>query len=553
VTFLLAGIGYFGVRQDINELRAADHETILWSAVQVELELARFEHVLEGVIEREPEATNQYVNERFDILWSRISLFDQGSVGTRLRKYDQPGQVVAKLFSLMKRLEPEIVGLKADDKKAALRLTREFSPFGAKLHVLSLAVLHGEENIRAGYREALSKSSSTMLVISVMAVFASLLMIVVFARESNRFRHLAELNQTLLDRETKAGRAKSQFLAMMSHELRTPLNGVLGLLALVRQVGVNDQQTRLIDQAERSGQQMTSLLEDILDYSAIQDGVMTVENRPFVLGELVDAVRDMFMPRAAREGISFTVNLNKNSAHRIMGDSSRLRQAVNHLATYLLETAGTRDIVLDVNHENGELKASISFDYNQTGGDWTPDLIVGKLDATDESFATEALGPAIARSLILRMGGRTALEKLAPGRVAIVVSVPSKDLVVRCLLVQLMCNSASLETICKAALAPENVQFLTESSLQDPNVIMIEAGGSKEAQTVDICGKTYPQALLVALGRPHNPDDFFDIVDVPIDMVAIRKSRFLQLLDDGSKLARGEKLDYQGEQFSTLS
>jgi hypothetical protein len=324
---------------------------------------------------------------------------------------------------------------------------------------------------------------------------------------------------------------------------------VLGLLALVRQVGVTDPQSRLIDQAERSGQQMTNLLGDILDYSAIQDGKMTVENRPFVLQELVDGVRDMFMPLAAREGISFTVNLDEHSAYRIMGDISRLRQAVNHFATYLLETAGTRDIVLDISHQNGDLKAAISFDYNQTGGDWTPDLIIGKLDATDDSFATEALGPAIARSLIFQMGGQTALENTAAGRVAIVVSVPSKEVVVQCLLVQLKCNSASLEIICKAALAPENIQFVTESSLQEPNVIMIEAGGSKEAETVDICGKIHPHALLVALGRPQNPDDFYDVIEIPICIEALKRSKFLQLLEDGSKLARSNQPSYQREIF----
>lgn len=435
--FLLAWVGYFGVRQDINELRASDRETILWSAVQVELELTRFEHSLEGVVQGEKDVNRQHINERFDILWSRISLFEHGSVGVRLRKYDQAEQVVPKLFAAMKRYEPEITKLKVNDKQTAKRLIEVFGPFEAKMHALSLAVLHGEADIRAGFREELSKSSSTMPVISVAAVFASLLMIVVFARESSRFRHLALLNQTLLNRETKAGKAKSQFLAMMSHELRTPLNGVLGLLALVRQVGVTDPQRRLIDQAERSGQQMTNLLGDILDYSAIQDGKMTVENRPFVLQELVDGVRDMFMPLAAREGISFTVNLDEHSAYRIMGDISRLRQAVNHFATYLLETAGTRNIVLDISHQNGDLKAAISFDYNQTGGDWTPDLIIGKLGVTDDSFATEALGPAIARSLIFQMGGQTALENTAAGRVAIVVSVPSEDVVVECLLVQL--------------------------------------------------------------------------------------------------------------------
>jgi len=76
---------------------------------------------------------------------------------------------------------------------------------------------------------------------------------------------------------------------------------------------------------------------------------------------------------------------------------------------------------------------------------------------------------------------------------------------------------------------------------------MIEAGGSKEAETVDICGKTHPHALLVALGRPQNPDDFYDVIEIPICIEALKRSKFLQLLEDGSKLARSNQPSYQRE------
>ena len=65
---------------------------------------------------------------------------------------------------------------------------------------------------------------------------------------------------------------------MMSHELRTPMNGVLGLIALAKQTGLTDAQKRLIEQAERAGAHMSSLLGDILDFSDLQTDRLEIDN-----------------------------------------------------------------------------------------------------------------------------------------------------------------------------------------------------------------------------------------------------------------------------------
>ena len=98
------------------------------------------------------------------------------------------------------------------------------------------------------------------------------------------------------------------------------MNGVLGLLALVRQHGLSGQQTRLLDQVELSGTQMIDLLKDILDFSALQDGQLKLDKKPFETRRLVDAVRGMFEPVALREGIIFEAVADDSCPERVIGD-----------------------------------------------------------------------------------------------------------------------------------------------------------------------------------------------------------------------------------------
>lgn len=529
LTLAMAGGGFRVVRNDVEQMRESAKENILWSALQVEIELMRFQRALSDFRVGDEGASARRVNDRFDILWSRMSLFRQGSVGERLREYDSINGTIAALFDRMQEAEDKVVNLTAGDDVTARELQHVFDRYSDDLRQLSREVLHGEEKISATLREDLSDSSSLLTVVSALAVAASFLMIIVFARETGRFRELAGVNEKLLVASKKAGRAKSQFLAMMSHELRTPMNGVLGLLALVKQQGLSGHQARLVEQAERSGQQMIGLLGDILDFSALQDDQLRLESKPYEPEMLVNAVRDMFQPIATREGIQFEARADATCPKRVIGDFGRMRQALNHLATYLLETAGTRNIALDISYEGGHLHTALSFEYNKEGGEWKPELIMGNPDASSESFASEALGPAVSRGLIERMGGSTKLFNPTPDRIAVLISVPAKEFAVETLGIRMVSQSSALEAICKAALRADDVRFLDADSPQIPHVVMIEAGGEQESEELRKAAARYPEAVIVALGRPQNPDDFDDIVDVPIDIATIRQADFMQL------------------------
>ena len=529
VSFLIAGIGFKIVRDDVNVMRDSGRENILWSAVQTEIELFRFINELEQFSEGQQRSSVRSVNARFDILWSRVAQFSHGSTGKRLEKYDKQDPAISHLFAKMKDVEPRIVGLEPGDSDAALKLVVEFSAFPKMLRALSRDVLHGEEQLRAGYRENLANSSSILTIISVVVVMASLIMLFVFARESSHYRILAEADEKLLAISDKASEAKSQFLAMMSHELRTPMNGVLGLLALVKQQGLGVRQEGLVIEAERSGRQMIGLLEDILDYSGLQGGNLTLVNKPYDPNEMAQAVSDMFGPVARREGTQFDVRVDPSCPKFLMGDGARIRQALHHFSLYLLETAGTHSIKLDITYQDDELHASISFEYGDNGGEWRPELIMGTGAQSSDHFASEALGPSVARGLVAEMGGSTFLDSQSGQLIVVHVCIPAKEFSPKSLLVSTECNSATLLAICKAALLPHNVLFLEPGDERSPHVVIIQAGSGAEKDMVRKWHSEQPQALLVALGQPVKESDFDDIISLPIDVLNVGRQKFLQL------------------------
>lgn len=530
-TILVVGVGLFFVHRDIDGMRKAAKENIFWSAVQLEIELLRFEHALSDFAAGVPGVTPVAINDRFDILWSRVSLFENGDVGERLRAYDAKKQAVAHLFAAMKANESRIATLKAADMRSALELHGRFEHFNRDIRDLSRNVSQGEERLRGAARNKLADDSLLLTIIASVSVVASLLMIFIFARETNRFRMLAQENRQLLEESKRASRAKSDFLAMISHELRTPLNGVLGMLALVQQQQVGKRQKRLLDQAERSGQQMIGLLADILDFSSLQDGKLVLEQKPFDPTDLATAVSDMFAPVATREGIRFRTETLPTCPQLLLGDFARLRQALVHLAAYLVETGGMNDILLTIGFDPtvGHLCATISFDWDQTRGDWTPDLIVGRDTQSPDRFATEALWPAIARGLIDEMGGTTKLDTQQGDRIAVLVMVPANEVISRKLTVRIICQSQTLETICKAALHNNEIEFVDGQSVDSPRVVLLQAGGEHETEIVGRITRRYPESILVALGQPVVADYFDDIVPVPIDVAEIRRARFLKM------------------------
>ncbi len=147
-------------------------------------------------------------------------------------------------------------------------------------------------------------------------------------RERNRW--IAELRDTR-DAALAASRAKSDFLAAMSHEIRTPMNGIIGMLDLLLQSSLNEQQARMAEISRRSALALLDIINDILDLAKIEAGKLGILDEPLELEPLVQEVALLFDQLAQKKGIELSAWVDPSLPLNLRGDALRIRQLLSNL------------------------------------------------------------------------------------------------------------------------------------------------------------------------------------------------------------------------------
>ena len=516
-------LGFYIFNKDLVAMRAARQDDISWHSSQLEVEFVKFTESLALYAALGESGDAGYVNERFDILWSRVAMFRQGPVGERLRSYDD-ANTIEDLFALMQSNDARVVNIQNLTSEEVLELRYSFFGYIRLVHNLGRDVTIGEELSGAEIRNELEYTAKLTMLLSALAVFGSMLAFVYIFSESRKFKRLAKHNLELAEKAESGSRAKSKFMSMMSHELRTPMNGVLGLLALLKQNGPNASQLRLIEQAEKSANQMVGMLADVLDFSALQTNDIVLNSKPFLIRELATAVADAIAPKSRREGVEIETEVIGASTKPLVGDIARIRQAVVHLAGYIAETAGARDSRISYGYQDGALQVRLTFAYLSGDATWTPDLVVGTPDRGEDKFASDALGPAVARALIDVMQGKIEIHSGANGEISILVRIPlPQDEAVE-MTVSIYAQNAAIEAICRAGLRGNDLHIQTERDQSGADIVLVECGGNQEERLLENALRMHPKAMFVALGAPSDPDHFKFIVPMPLNLSTIRET-----------------------------
>ena len=151
------------------------------------------------------------------------------------------------------------------------------------------------------------------------------------------------------DAAEAASRAKDDFLAMMSHEIRTPMNGVLGLVEVFENTPLNADQSQMLGMIQDSASALLQILDDLLDYSKIEAGRLTIESMPIDLRELVDNAVGLLAGRAHEKGLRVRVDVSPDIAASVRGDSVRLRQVLFNLLSNAIKFTMKGEVALSVN------------------------------------------------------------------------------------------------------------------------------------------------------------------------------------------------------------
>ena len=255
-----------------------------------------------------------------------------------------------------------------------------------------------------------------------------------YGRVSSGIESFVDITELVAAREAAedSTRAKADFLANMSHEIRTPMNGVLGIVGLLNETHLDEEQREYCRRITASAESLLAVINDILDFSRIEAGKLPLDETPFNLRELVEETSEYLAFSAQEKGLEFVCDIAQEVADKRRGDAGRIRQILTNLVGNAVKFTSEGEVTVFVYHEPGRGgEPRVRFEVTDTGIGIAPETVDRLFESfaqadssTTRRFGGTGLGLTIAQQLTQLMGGEIGVESEVDKGSRFWVSIP---------------------------------------------------------------------------------------------------------------------------------
>jgi signal transduction histidine kinase/DNA-binding response OmpR family regulator len=249
----------------------------------------------------------------------------------------------------------------------------------------------------------------TFIIIAAIAILATIIIL----RLLQNFKLLKAVHTERLEAE-KAAKVKEQFLANMSHEIRTPINSVVGFTNLLQKTDLKTEQHQYVALIKTAGENLLNIVNDILDISKIEAGMLHFDKSPFSVKEVCYNIEMMFLHKAKDKNLSLETFIDDSVPEMLMGDKERLSQILMNLTSNAVKFTQEGSITITVQCRSiKEDEATLYFAVKDTGVGIKKDklnIIFERFEQAEADttikYGGTGLGLAIVKSLVTMQGGK---------------------------------------------------------------------------------------------------------------------------------------------------
>ncbi|MGI9481550.1 MAG: response regulator [Hyphomicrobiales bacterium] len=220
----------------------------------------------------------------------------------------------------------------------------------------------------------------------------------------------------------KLSAAQSELLTVISHEIRTPMNGIIGMTDYLENTDLGKDQLRYTSVIRQGAESLLSVIDNILDFSAIESGELTLDPADTELHRLVEKVIENHTVPAREKGLQIGVAIDRHVPANVGVDGKRLGQVLNNMFDNAVKFTNSGGILLEVAELSREDSAStLRFTVSDTGAGIAEDMqekifsgISAEEDESEEVHKSARLGLSIAKAVVEQLGGEIKLHSI-PG------------------------------------------------------------------------------------------------------------------------------------------